>query len=546
MAPDGRMYYPQARAIVSLVFDGFGGPETDTPPQVFPVLPRSLTVHLNAYNQADSWEMTFDGEDLPIDPALIRAGAAEIFLFASQKGLPTDDRLIDKQFATLDAPPEQVDRSATQAVLEEAGAGSIERFTQGNEPMVAGLIDDIDLSADEGGRWVTISGQDYTALLMQRQWPPTSRGRARRIPVGRKLDELLASILDEADETGRLKLVLENVSKADMPIVRERRNNKRGIPIEEDTSYWDVLYKLATRYGFILFVRGLSVVLTRAQNLGENRERRARTLVVGKNVAALQMTRHMGKESAPKIVVRAYDPGLREPITVDYPRGTYEGIKQINARNKKKDTTTTRFSTKPKRKKKADKAQNIRKQEEYMIIPVFGVTDRAVLQNIAEQLHNQFGKAERTVTVSTEDLSDIDDRDLMDVRAGDSLSIDFKEFNIDRALLSDDDIGVEEKYNHLVSRGYGSTIARVIAEKYKQLQALKRPLRVRDATYDYDVDSGVSIELQALDFVVIGDQRDATSKKARKEKRKTKKDGTQLGPSKAQEEAFRKQHGGGA
>lgn len=97
-----RLYYPAARAILQVVFDGFGDSAADSDRFVIPVLPKALTVHRNSYRQADSWELTFEANDLPIDPQQVRSGAAEIYLF-QMPGLAGDQRVVSRQFATTDS-----------------------------------------------------------------------------------------------------------------------------------------------------------------------------------------------------------------------------------------------------------------------------------------------------------------------------------------------------------------------------------------------------------------------------------------------------------
>lgn len=505
-----RLYYPQARAILSVVFDGFGDTSKDTAPKIIPVMPKSLTITRNAYNQADGWEMTFDADDLPIDPQMVKAGAVEIFLFGT-KGIGPDERLIDKRSTTLDAPTQ--DRTAVDTVMTEMDVVSAtDRFTLGNRPVIAGLWDDHTFALSDGGRWVTITGQDYTALLMAKQWPPTAKGRAQRIPVGKRLDTLMKEILSKADDTGRLALAVENIPVGDLPTVKaELRHHKRGIPVEQDTSYWDVLYKLATRHGFILFVRGLDVVLTTPQNLKDDKDRRIRRMVWGANITSLEMTRHLGKETTPAVVLKAYDDSLRAPLTIDYPEGSFTKIK------------------KKARKSKAGKESiNIRKTDEYVIIPVYGITDRQTLKRMAKARWTQLGESERQVTFATKDMSDFHDRDLMDLASGDAFGIEFDEFNIDRALLANPKVAPEVKFKHLTDRGFGAAVSQVIADKYDELEAMKRPMRVRECTYDYSADQGVSIECVLQDFIVVDGARDAAAKPPRKKKRRTRNSGKKL------------------
>lgn len=539
----GKVYYPQCRAILSVMFDGFGPPERDTDPFVIPVQPKTATIVRNSYRQADSWEITFDADDLPIDPRLVIAGQAEIYLY--NKEFVTDDqRLINRQsFDTEGDPydnrpsaagPTQVGRltGALETMRRERGAKARrERFTDGGAPTIVGLFDRHSASYSENGRWVTLSGQDYTAYLANRQWPPLPNGRARKIPVGKRLDQLLEDIIRDADPENKLKLSVENLDRETLPNVgpAETRANRRGIPIEQKTTYWDVITKLSRRYGCIAFVRGLEVVLTRPQNLSEDSVHRIRRMAFGKNVTALSLERKLGKETAPTIVVKSYDERTRKTITAEYPKRAWTKIKSKQRTGAGKE--------------KGDR--NIRKDDEYQIFPVFGITDEKVLLAAAKQYHTLLGKAERTVRFATNDLTDLVDNSMLDLAAGDALTLDFEEFNVDRALLANEKVSREAKVQHLVDRGFNTQVAAVLAEKYDELRQITRPLRVRESTYEYSDTDGIRIEAELVDFIVVDGIRDADSKESRVTRRdQLKEDGSVIGYTKDQEDAALRQYGG--
>lgn len=476
-----RLYYPQARVVLQVIFDGFGVSAKDSETFVIPLLPHAVTVHKNSYKQADSWEIQFDASDLPIDPDLIRAGVAEIFLF-QVPGITDDERLLNRQLTLLQDPAEQKNvRDPIDALALELGVpNSKDKFTFGNKPIVAGLFDENSLEMDPSGRIVSIQGQDFTAQLMARQWPPTAKGRARRIPVGRKLNVIMAELLAEADPTGSMILELRGVDASDMPVVgkNEVRCHKRGIPVEQKTSYWDVLYKLAIRHGFITFVDGLSVVLTVPKGGTGKQDVKSRKFAWGNNLETLQLRRHLGKEKVPRIVVQGYDDTGKKGYTVQFPPAGEEEVPVGTLGVKEK---------------------------EFQFVPAFGINDRAVLARIAESNFHLLGRGERKVTLTTKDLKDMAEDDLLNLTAGDALQVKFEPFNVD--MLEDPNMSVGTKRNELVRRGYGEAIATVVAENYQKLEGLRRPLRVREVSYDYSVDSGISIEVEAVDFVVLAGQR---------------------------------------
>ena len=508
----GRAYYPQARAILQIVLDGFGDTSRDTPPLVIPALPKALTITRNSYSQADAWEATFDGGDLPFDPTLIRAGAVELYLFQLSE---VEQRIVDRRepLAELDNaganPRDPVDTAMLEAAQAAGNLGleglavdlrgrvSRDRFTYGNRPAIVGLIDVPKLSLNEDGRWVTLRGQDYTAHLISLQWPPLPNGRARRIPVGKRIDELLGEILAEADPEGRLAVTLRGVDESDLPIVGERevRGNRRGIPVSADTNYWEVMYKIATRYGFILYVDGLDVVLAKPRTLDADAAGRIKRLAWGHNLKSLELERELGKEQSPTIVVRGWDPAAREVITVEYPEGEFHRAAKAGDKVKAATKATSHTS------KKGKVTTTVRNRDEYQIVTAYGVSDRATLRRMAETYYHLRGRAERRVIGVTRDLRDMRESDMLSITAGDACTIDWDDFN--REVMANPAMDRGQKIAHLVERGFNDQVAAAIADAYDRLAGLERPLRFKEGTIQYSVDDGVEIEFELADFVVI-------------------------------------------
>jgi hypothetical protein len=514
-----QVYYPQARAILQVVFDGFGDTARDSPVTVIPVLPRDVTIHRNSYSQADSWELTFDAGDLPVDPAFIRSGAVEIYIFQTDG---VDTRIVDRRdpLSSLDdpgtTPRDPVDtallgaRRLGQADTEEAQArANRDRFAGAARPLIAGLFDQSDLDLSEDGKWVSIQGQDYTAHLLSLQWPPQANGRARKVPIGAPLDQLLASILAEADPDGQLQLVTRGIT-GPLPVVgeKEARGNRRGISVDANTNYWDVMYGLALRHGFILYVDALDVVLARPRNLDADSAGRIKRMAWGTNLANLRLSRELGKEQSPTILVRGYDPVTRRVVEAEYPEGEFSRGFKVGDKPKKQaaTTTTTRKS------KKGKVTTTIRNRDEYQIIPAYGVTDVATLRRMAETYYQLRGRAERKIVAVTRDLRDLRESDMLSISAGDAVWIEWQEFNAE--LLRNPAMSQGAKIDHLIGRGFNASVAARIVESFEKLAALDRPLRFKEGTITYSTEDGVTIEMELADFIVIDGVRDPESNRA--------------------------------
>lgn len=546
--PGARIYRPQARAILQVIFDGFGASARDSEILAIPILPKNVTVHINSYKQADSFELVFDAGDLPIDPRLIRAGAAEIFLY-QDAGDKT--RVLSRRDPLVSADPSALrPQDPVDALAFDLGADvSRETFTLGMKPRIVGLFDDDDMELSSSGKWVTIKGQDYTAFLLAIQFPPNADGTARRIPVGNRLDHIVSDLLLEADPDEQLAVVVRGIRPEDLPFVDlEVRTNKRGIPVEQATSYWDVIYKLVERYGFIVFVDGLDVVISRPKTITDRDLSQVRRMAWGSNIEHMTLRRHLGKEQAPTIVVRSYVPGVGT-LSAEYPEGqidrsstTIEGHgKNHKIKFKRRVKERTHVS-------KAGKVKTtVRERDEYQIVTVSGISDKEALKRIAENRYHLLGRAERTVVITTKDLRDLNGLDLLNVEAGDAVFIDWSEFN--RELLSDDRVSHEAKVAHLESRGFNASVAREIAKRYDALRSLDRPLRFKEGSIEYDAENGVSIEMELQDFLVIDGIRagDGATKQPSLDHRRallTKDGGKPVGWSREYQGAQQRRFGG--
>lgn len=545
-----RIFRPQARAILQVIFDGYGPSAKDSQIITIPVLPKSVTVHVNSYKQADSFELVFEAGDLPIDPRLVRAGAAEIYLFNAPS---SDDnaRVLSRKQPLVDADPGgQRPRTATETIALELGTpASKDAFTFGNKPRIVGLFDDDEIELSSSGKWVTIKGQDYTAYLASVQFPPTPSGVARRVPTGKRLDLIVEDLVREADPEEHLAVEVRGFDPADLPVVgaKELNGGKRGIVVEAETSYWDVIYKLVERHGFICYVDALSVVISRPKTITDKDTTAIKRMAWGKNLEHLTLKRHLGKEQAPTVVVKSYDPRTGKTLTAEYPDGTIDRSVTLDASRQSKNGKVKlerRVKTSSTKNKKTGKVKTtVRERDEYQIVQVYGVTDPEALKRIAENRAHLLGKAERTITAVTRDLHDLRFADILGVSAGDAFWIEWDEFN--RELLADPKLSEDQKARHLIARGFNAAVAGEIARRYETLAGLDRPVRFKEGTIEYDTDSGISIEMELQDFMVIdGIRSDSGASRtptlADKRATQTKAGGKPIGWSQRYEAAQRK------
>lgn len=459
------IYYPNCIASLHVVFDT-GQKDADAPEiHTIEVRPKSASVHLNGYREADTFSMEFDAASFPFSPELVRSMGVEIRIFQND-GLGSQ-------------------KPSTKG-----------KFTNEEELVIAGLVDDAHYHVGGDGRMFQISGRDYTALLLDRQWDQT-----KRFPVGIPLDVAVQQLVDEAanaKRTGRV-LTVKVVGTDAVPTLGQANrkasalttagkfsvskkgklkvpnsgqgnvhHNKKGIPVHGGSSYWDVIYRQCIRLGLIVFVRGTDVIISTPQTLIESTGGRSRRVAYGRDLATLDIDRKLGKETVPQIEVVCYDPKSRQSISAKFPEG--------------KVKPTTGIGT---------------KKDETQLVTVHGITDPGQLAKIAEMYYNNLARAEATIKFTTKDLKDLDGNDLIFLRPGDPVLLGFEGiFNEDFKQRTD-----AERFDYLQNLNYSSNVAKVIAQEYDRWSKFEVPFYTKDVQLDWSQEGGLAVDVVAMNYI---------------------------------------------
>lgn len=440
------IYYPQARAVLTAVFDGHGG--ADSAPTFIDVRPQSLSVHLNSYKESDTWEMTFDARSLPFSPEMIRTAEVQIWLFQ------TADR-------------------------EEPLA----RYDGRENVLIAGLVDNMTLRQASDGGTVTMDGRDYTSLMLDRQWDPS-----RRIAGGQPLDRVIQALVDEATHAGTTGRTLQVVwaAQAPPPVLgahATKAKKARGITIGDGRNVWDVIYTLAIRHGFIAYVRGFDVIVTEPQTLQAEALEATHRVAYGRNLLELEVERKLGRQAAPQIVVRSYDPRTRQAIEGVFPEvGNADTGRKVKHKKRKGKPTVVGSVT-----------------DEFRSFTVPGVTDVGQLTKIAESMYNAMSRGEATVRLVTKHLRDLEGRDLLQLRHASAVRIEWDAFSEDE--MRNPQIPTARKAEKLRALGYSPAVADLVAREFDKIQQFRAPYYVREASYEFTQDGGLQVEVEAVNFV---------------------------------------------
>lgn len=483
------VYYPRAKVVINALFDGFGSP--DETEYMSDILPSSFNVHLNSYKEADTFEVTIDALQFPFAPELLRSAEVSIYAYEAEDGTDNPD------------------------------------WQKPENLLIVGLVDDATLTQAEDGGTISLTGRDYTCLLLDVDWRPTddkrtgqkASGSNGRIPANLPLDKCVQQLVDEAtnaDEVGRTLIV--ELRDADVNPTTGRvaatatkkkvttktgggrsSKKKRGIPVKADQKYWDVIYKLCMSYGYIVYVQGLQVIITRphvqqAEALGA-----AHRVAYGRNLTSLSNTRKLSREAVPQICVRSSsdkDGKIRE---ARFPE--------------KKDVVRTGIGT---------------KKDEFKVFTVGDVYDVAQLKEIARTTYYTLARGEGSISFTTAHLRDLpaprtpDDalnriadpsyvgpegsvRSMLTLRPGLPVVIAWDAFNFQ--IMNNQGIGEEQKISYIMSLGYTYTVAKLVARQYAQLEFFRGPFYCKEVNITWDADNGLEFDVTAVNFINI--KRDA-------------------------------------
>lgn len=460
-AKPGKSFYPQALVWIHAFMETMRpleGPElhpryggalrTFRDTVMVAVRPQAVRVVRNTYQKPDSFHVEFDARALPLTPKQFRACAVQIFVW-------------NAPYVGAELP------------MDASGNPTI-------EPVITGLVDDVTSRMAADGHVVQVDGQDYTALFSQKEWS-TKKTKQRRAPSGLRLDVQLEQLLREADVGGVMRLKIEPESlRATLPIVgmASRRTNKKGKPVAEKSSWWDVLYRMAQQEGFILFVDGLDVVLTKPHVLHQARaglfghveqERPVFHFAWGRNLETLELQRHLGKERTPVIEVRSYDERTRQTIAGRYPTTG--------------QTAPTGVGT---------------ERDQVQVYQMPGITQERALREIARTVYELIAKGEQKLSASTSDLQDLQGSDLLTMRSGDAFVLDVDVYNTEELIQ----LPEATRVARLLAAGFPEQVAVYVAYNMEVVDQMRGPWRCSELTLDYGLD-GIEVSFEGQEYVRV-------------------------------------------
>ena len=180
----------------------------------------------------------------------------------------------------------------------------------------------------------------------------------------------------------------------------------------------------------------------------------------GRNVAVLDVSRKSGGERTPQQFVKCYDPSSRKTLVGKFPEVRGEDDPEAAVRL------------------------------------VHGV-DKAACQEMARTAWHEIAMGESEIEVETHDLTDLNGKNLLEARAGDSIRIDYDPLARDELAR----LTVPQREKHLRAAGFGPGVATALAENLDAMERWNRVYYVRRVVLDYDNKSGITIKVSAVNYL---------------------------------------------
>lgn len=447
--PTRSLFWPRCRAVLEIVFDGRGAP--NSVPFNIEVDPISASIGLNGFYEADTWTMEFEIKALPFDPDQIAYAAVHIYMWDSQKH------------------------------LEGAEWASEQNL------MVKGLVDDVETMLVGEDTVVKFTGRDYTSLLSDPEWDPTEK-----IPSGRALDEIVQEIADQAAPKGtRARFLVEWRGEEPPPMVgsMHRSTKKKGMWVKPGKTYWDAIWDLCIMHSYVARVEGSVIIIDEPVTQTKQTLETAPRLVYGQHLLSLEIKRKFAREVVPQIVIVSYDPNTGRKIETKYPDKTNAQHKVTAQRDQPRDALGIPLTSK--------------KDEQMFFPPPDGVVDPKALKRYARMRFYHMGRGETVYTMDTKHIwlpdakSPAREINMLALRPGAAIGIHFDPLN-ESFIRAIKEVG--QRIDHITAMGYKPKVAAFIANNIERMELFKQNYYYNRGTVDFSIEEGIEIQIEAVNF----------------------------------------------
>jgi len=478
----GGVFYPQCAVLLRVRWEDFGDTHQESLQKVYelPILARNVTVNINDYSHADTFELEVEYKHFPFDPRAIRACGVTVFMDNMGKLYDPDNSM------------RQVAPKRENAVF-------------------MGFADEESIHFDDTHRTVKLEGRDFTGLLVDRKYPHGT------VNVEKPLDQVLMEILSGLPETK--ELVLDNrvvlLPGERLPVLskfwseRDKLSGRVNVPANK--TYWDVIQDVVGRAGLIAYMELDKLVLSQPRVLYD--KGRPAVFVYGRNLKSLEFKRKVGRMKNFNVAVRSLNVASKEVLLAKIPEeASAEWSKRTGIPNKEMVVQTLKPDGTPVDVTKGSGGNGAQSQPEvapYMSFRVPDVSSKAQLITIGERIYEEISRQQIEGSLETHDmevpraaihdgrLHDVSRFDVLKLRVGAPIRIEIDQGDLQGISRIADR---SERVRFLVARGYNAKVAAAFAESMGRYNPV---FYTKAVTYRMDADQGFECKVEFLNFIEL-------------------------------------------
>jgi hypothetical protein len=442
------IYYPRIAAELTVPIIGStqdrARMETEEDVVRIPLRPIRCRLERNDHLTADACSITVDWTEAGVDPRLLDDATIEVFIANADEAGHWTPSFENLRFVGI-----------TKKITAQRSSG-------------------------EPGE-VTLDCVDYTTLFLHAK-PFGSDG----IPsYDQTLTEAWRRIVSQTPGADRLadRLVFEGGVDPNLILgkaVAARFQKLSAVPVRPNCDAWAVWLQCVGMLGLISFIDLDTCVVTTARNLYTVDDQPV--FKWGTNLLSWSETRdcEAGRRG---IGLTSYDPLTRTTIESFYP-----------------PIGDTRVKRKRAKAKKAQSDDQIRQSEERVYYSLPGITDQETLDRAAAEFYEEIRRQEVSGKITTAEMQATAEGgtlyDLLNLRAGDAISVDATPENLQLLQSLDND---NARITRLREQGYEPAIAELIVKNLANIGKLNAYFHVRSLTIDLEfapeeVNFGVEVD----------------------------------------------------
>lgn len=467
------------------------------------IIPSEAEWKQNGIRKADTLKFKVQWIDFPVDPRCIRACAVELFIGTVssddyRRGINGESRIVGQPFHVI--PDDYSDANGRYRTNR--------RFI--------GWVDKIECDLSDAEPTISFECRDNTQLLIKQEAP--SKLVASAITEDIPIDEAVAQYLKHFPQMEGLTIEYRpsDTPVSDIPRLANVLGHGAFVPKlgpqpskggggTEKMSVWDYLTDVCGALGHLIRIEDNSVIIQRGSSLMrskvtareddpydgrtvEGSSYPIRTMVYGRNLSNLKMSREFSKKEPSNIEMRVYDPHNKTVLVVRSPS----------------DLGNREASAKVQAVQPGDKAEN----KWTVVRGPAGVRDKKMLQTICDEYYELANRGELTAQLETRDMSsfggDNADPDLLDLKATDIIEIAINRSTTFSTLTKiEKTMRAQDMNQFLLQRmGFSPEFATAYAKCYAD-SGFQRAFKLRDMTVKWSVAEAITINMTCVNFVEV-------------------------------------------